>query len=1115
MDLKTILTLFLCCYPLCICAQVRPEFRLQTGHEAGYLNAAVISPNSKLVATSGLDEQVILWDTNTGRQLLTIQSGLGEILNLKFTQDGKYLFMTGGNGVFAAWDIEKSEFTIKKLIHNDVINEFDFHPNKPLMATASDDSTVIIWNINPLKKKHVLKGHQSPVNAVRFSPDGTTIVSGGDNGTVFQWNIDKGKLLNTYVLHTKNVKCLSFSWDGKYLASVGAEKNIKLWNYPSMLHVHTFEDKNGFEDACFTADNTYLLTAGAHIKVWDVLQKKYIGALVEHIDYTATINLSPDQKYLISASLDNTAILWNAYTGRKIMQFKSVAATKSYVSFHPDNQHWVSAENGSIKIWDYEKFRLTDRIPVYSKLEEGSYELPEGLFCLADNNLNLFYKYDKDIYVYSHFDSIYKLNLPMEDVRDMAISPNADMIALSGGDYNNVELTLVRISDGVVLFELLGHTGIVNSLDFSRDGKYLASSGSLDRTVRIWDVKTGEIKYIFFNDTVNNKQAEIDIKKRLLDGSFVRGGNVTNVKFSPDGRFIANSGDDQAIKLWDVHSGKLITILRGHSGMVNCVDFNADGSLLASGGNDRKIKIWNMNTLDEIITLEGHESYVKCVSFSKDGKQLLSSGYDHTVRLWDVPAGKLLLTLVSLPNKDDFVVYTPEGYYMSSKKGTDAVHFVMNKTVFLFDQFDLRFNRPDIILQCIGRADSSLVTAYRNAYKKRLKKMNFTEAIFHTGWQIPKVKIMNQDSIGFTTKSKRISLKINANDSVFSIDRINVWVNGVSLFGSGGVSLRSLNLMNVNRIFDIELSQGENKIEVSALNIAGAESLREAINIKNEPEIVNQPDLYLITIGASEYQNEKFNLTYAAKDATDLTTLLTTQKDKYWNIRTFQILNKNVSTENVSKVKQELMQSHVDDLVIVFYAGHGLLDENLNYYLATHNIDFKNPSKTGLAYEELENLLDGIPARKKLLLIDACHSGEVDKDEELFVMPKVDDIQNIVFRSDTTFRSFKPVTNISYINSFELMKELFADLRRGTGAVVISSAGGGEYAYEGADWKNGVFTYSLLEGLKTGNADLNKDGEILVSELRDYVFNQVSKLTGGKQNPTTRQENLDFDFRVW
>jgi uncharacterized caspase-like protein len=90
---------------------------------------------------------------------------------------------------------------------------------------------------------------------------------------------------------------------------------------------------------------------------------------------------------------------------------------------------------------------------------------------------------------------------------------------------------------------------------------------------------------------------------------------------------------------------------------------------------------------------------------------------------------------------------------------------------------------------------------------------------------------------------------------------------------------------------------------------------------------------------------------------------------------------------------------------------------------------------------------------------------------------------------------------------------MFADLRRGTGAVVITSAGGAEYALESDIWKNGVFTHALLRGLK-GEAKRDKAGRVRVSALRDFVQSEVRRLTGGRQAPTARRDNLEIDFAV-
>ena len=99
--------------------------------------------------------------------------------------------------------------------------------------------------------------------------------------------------------------------------------------------------------------------------------------------------------------------------------------------------------------------------------------------------------------------------------------------------------------------------------------------------------------------------------------------------------------------------------------------------------------------------------------------------------------------------------------------------------------------------------------------------------------------------------------------------------------------------------------------------------------------------------------------------------------------------------------------------------------------------------------------------------------------------------------------------------SFELMQEMFVNLSHGSGAVVLSAAAGNSYALESDKWKNGVFTFSIKEGLIEKKADKNADGIITINELKDYVSGRVQELTNGKQKPTSRKENLEYDFRVW
>ena len=136
--------------------------------------------------------------------------------------------------------------------------------------------------------------------------------------------------------------------------------------------------------------------------------------------------------------------------------------------------------------------------------------------------------------------------------------------------------------------------------------------------------------------------------------------------------------------------------------------------------------------------------------------------------------------------------------------------------------------------------------------------------------------------------------------------------------------------------------------------------------------------------------------------------------------------------------------------------------EKFDYYYATYDIDFNNPSTKGLLYSEIEELLDGITALKKLLVMDTCHSGELDKEDT------EKDTKSIKTEEDVNFRAVgqgvRKKQGEGLENTSELVKELFTDLRRGTGATIISSAGGVEFALESDTWKNGLLPIACYKG---------------------------------------------------
>jgi hypothetical protein len=478
-----------------------------------------------------------------------------------------------------------------------------------------------------------------------------------------------------------------------------------------------------------------------------------------------------------------------------------------------------------------------------------------------------------------------------------------------------------------------------------------------------------------------------------------------------------------------------------------------------------------------------------------------------------------IVTLFAL-NNHGYIIVDSSNHYKRSKTGAQAVLFYKDGQVYQPEQYDLYFNQPHKVLQTIGLASDELIALHKELYERSLKTAGIQNKASVLSPTLS-VKIVNEASLAPFTSNKQLPLEVSIHASGVPAKKLLVFVNGTpAINGSSGIDISvqpgSSSIQNIS----VPLARGRNHITLKAIDANGISSFEKRLIVQYQPPEINRANLYVITVSVSNYKDSSLNLRYAVKDGKDFMSVWKKDGKKrlgfpsqFGKIFDYTFFDDQATTANILALKDTLKQAKEEDMVILYFSGHGMLDDRKDFWYATWNVDARNPGANGLSYRQMESLLDSIAPVRKLLLLDACHSGEVDKSQ---LVEDAGGTAQSGARSSIKKFKYKQDPSLPDIgNLFELMQEMFNSFNKGTGTVVISAAAGDSYALESEQWNNGVFTYALINGMMSKAADQNKDGDISIAELSNYVSKQVALLTNGQQKPTERQENTENNFRIW
>lgn len=540
--------------------------------------------------------------------------------------------------------------------------------------------------------------------------------------------------------------------------------------------------------------------------------------------------------------------------------------------------------------------------------------------------------------------------------------------------------------------------------------------------------------------------------------------------FSKDSSWYADWRNDPEIPnptgliIKENSSAKVIDIPEANaSSMTTAASFSPDNSLVIMGTQDNIIRV--ARTADGAIqhTFHGHQADILALAISKDNRVAASVSKDQSeIKLWDLKKG-VELASVFLFGQQDYAIISPNGIFDASPGTMRDLYFVVGDEIIDLEQLKELYWVPNLLKKLLaGKSPREIRDVKDNA---------LDEFYPLTTAQIDKDQLL-----------------INIEKRKGGLGPLHLYINGTLV--NKNLNRRQENQLEIplERYAKHFYTQRPNSISLQSFN---KREWMKSRPIKLPPYTPSFPierdhklaHLYAIVVGTSEYEGEALDLSYAGKDAVSIHKALTIAGKELFKDRTdIRLLTTDAAPDadlptktNIQKAIEEITaKAEPIDLVLIYFAGHGKAIEEKNnksqfFYLTQSMRSFRqleNPQARNLdaiSQEELTDWLSEMAAKKRVLILDACNSGEL--------------VNSLVKDRDFTE---------SQLVALDKMKDR-------TGMYILAGSAADRESFEASPFGQGLLTFSLLQGMKE-LAIKDPNDEVDILQLLIHAENQVPQL---------------------